>query len=886
VAPTVTSIVVADPQLTQPGETSTTLTITFSEAVTGFTASDIQAPHGTVSNLSSADNIVWTATYTPSATPQASGSELITIGANSYTDTAGNLGSAGSSTGLTADYSASTSPINANLALGTVNVGTTGVERLVSVQHIRGTAFNDTLVGNADNNIILPGAGLNQIDGGAGQDTVSFAGLGAGVTVNLAAGTVGGAIEGKANPVQSPQMVDATTTAGSQSAPLVVALGEGRWLSVWYDNALAVGTPNANTTDLLGPIRAQLFDGNNKVGTEITVSTTVPEDWNVGAMPVISAEKLSNGNVVVGWAKDDDVRRTDGGFKQSEVAQAVVQVNASGLSVGATSIVSNTSFEGYKSAPTITALNDGGYLMAWYNFGYSNPGGALLARVFNADGTPRTAEFAVGTSRVEGSELNSPPLVATTLANGSVVLTWVSEENGTSTQSTEIVQSLVTIGSGSASASVQSMVNTTTASHQGLPVVVALTDGRYLTFWQDAVFDVSVGGAIRGQLFNSAGAKVGGEFVVSTNWPTENAAGNEMPRMSAVTLSNGNVALSWVVDDGVGASGVGNIAGNSTTEVAQSLLTVGVSGVTVGTQTMVNSTAAGNQSGPALVALSEGRYFIAWYDNAYGNPAGLVRGQFYKADGSKDGVEIQIGSQRVEGNDDLDMPALNLTVISGDRVVVGWIGESGDNPDGSQTAAMSVVVSRTALPSNVAGTVVNAEHLIGTDFADVLTGDGGANTIESGAGNDRVTGTAGADVIRLGDGDDTFVFNNTVNAPVNLDGGAGTDRILVNGTGLHIDFSGLNWQAGTTNGVRNIEMIELGAEGANQLTVRAQDVLNLSSTTDVLRVLGNSNDQVNASGFATTGATQTVDGHTYVLYTHAAAPGAQLLVEQAVHVVL
>jgi hypothetical protein len=54
---------------TTPGIGETSLvTITFSEAVTGFTNADLTVANGTLSAVSSSDGgITWTATFTPSA---------------------------------------------------------------------------------------------------------------------------------------------------------------------------------------------------------------------------------------------------------------------------------------------------------------------------------------------------------------------------------------------------------------------------------------------------------------------------------------------------------------------------------------------------------------------------------------------------------------------------------------------------------------------------------------------------------------------------------------------------------------------------------------------------------------------------------------------------
>jgi len=72
---------------------STTVTITFSEAVTGLTIADFTVANGALSNLSSNDGgVTWTATLTPSA-DVASPTNLITLANTGYTDTVGNTGS-------------------------------------------------------------------------------------------------------------------------------------------------------------------------------------------------------------------------------------------------------------------------------------------------------------------------------------------------------------------------------------------------------------------------------------------------------------------------------------------------------------------------------------------------------------------------------------------------------------------------------------------------------------------------------------------------------------------------------------------------------------------------------------------------------------------------
>ena len=93
-APTVTSLVLGKTSL-RKGET-TSLTLTFSEAVTGLeSALDVLAPSGSLSAMSSSDGgTTWTGTFTPTDNLEDA-SNVVQVLAG-YADWAGNAGTAGS----------------------------------------------------------------------------------------------------------------------------------------------------------------------------------------------------------------------------------------------------------------------------------------------------------------------------------------------------------------------------------------------------------------------------------------------------------------------------------------------------------------------------------------------------------------------------------------------------------------------------------------------------------------------------------------------------------------------------------------------------------------------------------------------------------------------
>ena len=107
-APTVT--VTSNPASVSNGHSST-ITFQFSEAVTGFTASDTTATRGNLTNFITADADTYTETY--NRTSNGSNAH-VDVTASSYTDIAGNAGAGGGTPNLPAGVSGS--PINLALS--------------------------------------------------------------------------------------------------------------------------------------------------------------------------------------------------------------------------------------------------------------------------------------------------------------------------------------------------------------------------------------------------------------------------------------------------------------------------------------------------------------------------------------------------------------------------------------------------------------------------------------------------------------------------------------------------------------------------------------------------------------------------------------------------
>jgi Ca2+-binding RTX toxin-like protein len=94
----------------------------------------------------------------------------------------------------------------------------------------------------------------------------------------------------------------------------------------------------------------------------------------------------------------------------------------------------------------------------------------------------------------------------------------------------------------------ETLVNTTTAGNQRSPAMAARTNGNYMTVWVSDTGDGS-GTAIMGQRYNSAGTKVGGEFLVNTT-----TAGNQdLPDVIAVAGAPDMFYVVWQSEEAGGS---------------------------------------------------------------------------------------------------------------------------------------------------------------------------------------------------------------------------------------------------------------------------------------------------------------------------------------------
>ena len=209
----------------------------------------------------------------------------------------------------TASYAGASAGVTVSLALqGTAqNTGVTGTDTLTGFQNLLGSAFNDTLSGDAGENSVYGGAGndtlstggnaagtIDLLDGGAGSDTASFTSYTESVTATLR-----GANDGIA------------AIAGGQIAALRgienLTGGSGNDVLTGDDNANAIEGGLGDDT-LVGGAGVDTLVFTGTTGVTVDLSVTTAQNTGVGNDTILGFENVRTGSgndTVTGDAGDN-----------------------------------------------------------------------------------------------------------------------------------------------------------------------------------------------------------------------------------------------------------------------------------------------------------------------------------------------------------------------------------------------------------------------------------------------------------------------------------------------------------------------------------------------------------------------------------------------------
>lgn len=391
---------------------------------------------------------------------------------------------------------------------------------------------------------------------------------------------------------------------------------------------------------------------------------------------------LTNGGWVVAWNSFGQETLADGELASTGVYQQAF--GAGGGKVGGETQV-NVATQLNQQDPVLSALDGGGWATAWLSQeDNGSPFGILrpYLRIYNASGTSITGEIAIGAS-IAG-QLSAPQL--TTLSNGNIVAIW-----STSGSNTEVYQQVFSPTGTTVSSTAQ--VNTFTAGNQTDARVEALKGGGWVVTWTSTLQDGDDRGTYQ-QAYAANGAKAGGETLVNST-----IAGPQYASQ-VTTLDGGGWVVIWQAGELL----------NKTPLYQQAF---DANGNKIGGETQI--------TGPGtvipqhqIVALVGGGWVVVW-NGADVSGTGIML-QVFAANGSKIGG-VQTVNTTTNGNQALDAAIgsdhSKIAALPSGGFVVTWVSV---DQDGSGYGVYQKIFSigSGAAPTNITGTLKIDEGKSGT----------------------------------------------------------------------------------------------------------------------------------------------------------------------------
>jgi hypothetical protein len=379
-----------------------------------------------------------------------------------------------------------------------------------------------------------------------------------------------------------------TQTASYQFDPTVTSLQNGGFVVTWSNFR---GTLGDNSQD---SIKAKVFDAAGALVTdEFLVNTQTAYYQEV---PTITG--LQNGGFVVIW---EDKSTLEGDGSGSRIKAKVF--DAAGALVTDEFLV-KTQMVTYAGNPTITGLQNGGFVVTWSDHSRDrsdrrdNEGTSIKAKVFDAAGALVTDEFLINT---QTASYQLDPTV-TSLQNGGFVVTWY-DYSGTLGDSSETSIKAKVFDAAGTPVTNEFLVNTQTADYQWYPTVTGLQNGGFVVTWQDAsgTLGDSSDDSIKAKVFDAAGALVTDEFLVNT----QTASDQLDPTITG--LQNGGFVVSWEDNSGT--------LGDSSRHSIKAKV-FDAAGALVTDEFLVNTQTADFQLSPTITGLQNGGFVVSWEDNS------------------------------------------------------------------------------------------------------------------------------------------------------------------------------------------------------------------------------------------------------------------------------
>jgi Ca2+-binding RTX toxin-like protein len=675
-----------------------------------------------------------------------------------------------------------TTGVTVNLAAGTGSGGATlsGIENVVGSNYddsLTGDAGNnlleggngdDTLAGGAGNDLLRGGAGLNQIDGGAGIDTVEAEG-----TIDLAAGTIngvvcltgienvrgGGSITGNAEANSLTGVSDSNDTlhgaagndrldGGGGSDSLYGDAGNDVLLSSGLASGVAVpvlmdGGAGTDTVDYSGYLRSIYLNLQTGIGIDGDLTVTL-----------VSIENL------IGTAYNFDTLIGDGGNNVIDGLGAGDDLQGGGGDDLIRGWAAGNQLDGGAGIDTATYYNRGVNgvvvdLAAGTALGAVND---TLASIENVTGSGQGNDTLSGDAGVNilagwgGNDLLRGRAGADRL-DGGVGTDTASYDEGTVGVAIDLAAGTASGGNaqGDVLVSIENVTGSQGNDTLGGNAGANILDGK-------AGDDVLRGGAGADLLIGGVGIDLATYYEGTVGVTVDltagtasggNAQGDTLQDVESVNGSQGNDSLigtagantlaGWGGDDLLrGRAGADRLDGGAGTDTAS--YDEGTVGIVI--DLAAGTASGGNAQGDALVSIEN-------VDGSQGNDTlgGNAGANILDGKAGDDVLRGGAGADRLIGGGGIDLATYYEGTVGVTVDLAAGTG-SGGNAQGDTLQDIE----------SVNGSQGN-DSLIGTAGANTLTGWGGDDVLQGGEGADRLDGGTGSDTISYATGTTYLAVN-------------------------------------------------------------------------------------------------------------------------------
>lgn len=352
----------------------------------------------------------------------------------------------------------------------------------------------------SNNGILRVNGSLDQINAILAQvefvPTAHFNGnlvIETGVTDENIVSPLKGAIALTGTPVNDAPMLEEVALSGAIA---------GQPLTISYADILAA----SNATDVEGDAIAFIIEALNsgtltKDGNAIAVGTQISTEDVLEWTPESAGDDISAFSI----------KATDGMDASENAIDVTVDVANSYTPVKiGDEFAINTHTEKGQWGASVTALDDGGFVVVWTSWEQDGVQGGIYGQRHDRNGNKIGGEFQINTTTFQmqtGANV-------TTLNDGTFVVTWHSFEQDRSDEAI-IGRRYDALGNALTD---EFQINTRTEFDQEWPNIASLADGGFVVVWTSDEDDAN-GYAVYGQRYDSNGVQVGNEFRANTyNW--------------------------------------------------------------------------------------------------------------------------------------------------------------------------------------------------------------------------------------------------------------------------------------------------------------------------------------------------------------------------------